>query len=176
MKFSKKLMLIVLISILSFSLVGCDYSYHFYNRDNREKGTILIELVNYNDPSIIENPLANHPLDLTKIEVLEILSNDQIDEFTEELYYIEGLSGKPREVINSHNGIGIRITHNDNSFRLITVTSLAVANDTGSNAVFIGDYDENGNILVDPYGFSWPELIDEFKALLSKYFDIETEQ
>jgi hypothetical protein len=72
-------------------------------------------------------------------------------------------------MINSPNGMGILIIYQDGGFILITVSNV---ND--DDCIFWGSYSSNATIEYY-FGISWQEMIDDFEALIVKYFDTEIE-
>ena len=167
----KNTLLLIVTIILGILLTSCDYSYYiYYNSDGTDlfvdKDVMSIELIQYENKDTRSNPLGNEDFDSNKIEVLEILQTDHIENFVLELSQIGGISGKHEEKINSPLGIGIRIIYEDQSFTITTITII-----DGVETIFMGDYDQNEEIGIY-LGISWQDMIDDFKMILSKYFDM----
>lgn len=166
-KFNKALSLIMFMFCI-FLLTACDYEYYLYHDAIRKDTEVdRIELINYNSPDAQENPLEIYQFDLERLEILEILNIDKIDSFLADIEEIGGLSGKLKQVLKSPNGVGIRLTYQDNGFTIITVTNI-----NGIDAIFSGHYDADTNIE-GTFGISWSKMIDDFKVLINGYFDTQ---
>ncbi|MFA5289907.1 MAG: hypothetical protein WC351_02555 [Candidatus Izemoplasmatales bacterium] len=162
----QKMFLLLLIVCSAFLLTACDYEYYLYHDYIRENTEVVkIELVNYINPSDTENSTENTVYDVEKLVILETLNSDDIESFLSDLSEIGGLSSKRKQTINSPNGTGILIAYQDGGVTLITVSNI---ND--NDCIFVGHYDESAN-LEGVYGISWPRMIDDFKAIILKYFD-----
>lgn len=163
---TQKNLLFLIIVCSAFLLTACDYEYYLYHDYIRENTEVVqIDLVNYNNPIDTENSTENTVYDVEKLVILEILNSDEYENFLGELSEIGGLSSKLEQTINSPNGTGILITYQDGGVTLITVSNI-----NGNDCIFVGHYDASAN-LEGFYGISWPMLIDDFKAILLKYFD-----
>lgn len=168
----KKIVILTLVVPFVFSLSACDYSYYLYhNTDGNQtflnKDVTIIQLIKYENLSVQNDPLREYELDLNTLEILEPLIADNIESFVNELIKIGGLSGKFKQVINSPNGIGIRIIYDDESFTLITTTVI-----DGRDCIFLGEYDADAN-RERYFGISWQEMIDDFKTLINEYFTMK---
>ena len=159
----------------SFLLFACvnfawDYEFFLYYLDDRDISEIeQISLVNYINPVNEENPSENAQYDVEKLIVLETLNSEDYENFLGELSEIGGLAGRIPEVVSSPNGTGILVTYQNGGFTLITVSTV---NDV--DCIFVGRYTSNATIE-EYFGISWPEMINDFEALIDKYFDMETE-
>jgi len=163
-------LILIFLVIFIILLTACDYYYDLYHEYIREETEVTsVELIYYNNPTVKDNPLEIYPFDLEQLEILEALNIDKIDCFLIEIENIGGFSSKLKEKLKSPNGDGIKLTYDDNGFTLITVT---VINDI--KIIFVGDYDADENIE-GFYGISWPEMIDDFKFLINKYFITQIE-
>ncbi len=161
-----KSMCFLLIIASVFLLTACDYEYYLYHDHIRINSEVKeIQLINYHNPFDTENSTENTIFDIEKLVVLETLNIDNNESFLSELSEIGGLSSKLEQTINSPNGEGILITYQDAGFTIITVSNI---ND--NDCIFVGHYDANADIE-GFYGISWPEMIDDFKAIIFKYFD-----
>ncbi|MDD3126428.1 MAG: hypothetical protein WC479_01585 [Candidatus Izemoplasmatales bacterium] len=162
----RKNLLFLIIVCSAFLLIACDYEYYLYHENIRENTEVVqIDLVNYNNPIDTENSTENTVYDVEKLVILETLNSDEYENFLGELSEIGGLSSKLEQTINSPNGTGILITYQDGGVTLITVSNI---ND--NDCIFVGHYDASAN-LEGFYGISWPMMIDDFKAIMLKYFD-----
>jgi hypothetical protein len=161
----KKILRLTLIFTFIFSCSACDYEYYLYHENIRKETRVsFIELINYNNPDAQNNPLEKYPFNVEYIEILEALSTDSVDGFLIELSEIGRLSSKGKNILNSPNGIGIRLTYHDNGFTLITVTVV-----NGEDSIFVGHYDASANIE-GYYGISLQEMIDDFRVFVNEYF------
>lgn len=164
-KYIKKFLIVALVIVSMIILSACDYEYRLYHEYIREETKVInIELINYNNALAQENPFEEYSFDLEKLEILETLDANSINEFLVEIEKIGGLGGKPENMLKSPLGSGIRIGYKDSGFTLITVT---VINEL--NVIFVGHYDADANIE-RCYGISWQEMIDDFKSLVNDYF------
>jgi len=162
----QKNLLFLIIVCSAFLLTACDYEYYLYHDYIRENTEVVqIDLVNYNNPIDTENSTENTVYDVEKLVILETLNSDEYENFLGELSEIGGLSSKLEQTINSPNGTGILITYQDGGVTLITVSNI---ND--NDCIFVGHYDASAN-LEGFYGISWLMMIDDFKAIMLKYFD-----
>lgn len=167
-KLKKGLLLVVFVGCI-FSLTACDYTYYLYhNTDGNEtflnKDVTTIELIEYKNPKVYNDPLRKHELDLNKLEVIETLNTDDFKSFTNELIKIGGLSGKFKQELNSPCGMGFRIIYDDGSFTLVTVSLI-----NGKDCIFLGEYGADEKIGIT-FGIAWQDMINEFKALINKHF------
>lgn len=170
---SPKILFLFSTLCLSFFLFACenfawDYQFYLYYLDDREISEIVqISMVNYVNPVNEENQSENAQYDVEKLIVLETLNSEDYEDFLGELSEIGGMAGRIPEVVSSPNGTGILVAYQDGGFTLITVSTV---NDV--DCIFWGDY--NSNATPEYYfGISWPEMIDDFEALILKYFDTE---
>ncbi len=169
-RLKKILLLSVLICCLTL-LTSCDYSYFLYNNTDGEelfleKKVTSIELINYENLKVQDNQSDECQLDLAKLEILETLDDDNYENFIKELAEIGGFTGKLKQLLKSPEGIGIRIIYDDDSFTLITTTTV---NDY--DCIFLGEYNSDEKLDMS-FGISWIEMIDDFKVLINKYFTI----
>lgn len=165
------LMLILLIGTVVL-LAACDYTYYIYHNTNGEdlfldKEVTSIELIEYKNPIIEDNPLKDFEFSSDKIETLETLEQEDIIGFIEKISEIGGISGKFKNLLSSPHGKGIRIIYNDDSFTLITVTII-----NGDECIFLGEYSAETKLGLT-FGISWQEMIDDFKELINTYFNTE---
>jgi len=172
---STKIFFLFLTLCLSFLLIACgifalERQYFLYDLHDREISEIVqISLVNYNNPVNEENQSDNEQYDVEKLIILETLNSEEYEDFLSELSDIGGIAGTFPEMINSPNGMGILITYQDGGFILITVS-----NENDDDCIFWGSYSSNATIDYF-FGISWQEMIDDFEALIVKYFDTEIE-
>jgi hypothetical protein len=147
-------------------LVACDYEYDLYHEFIREETEVeKIELITYDGQG---EGSSDHPVfDSEKLEVLDTLDADDIDAFLVELSEIGGFSSKRKQVMDSPNGKGIRLTYIDGGFTLITISTV-----DENESIFFGNFDASENIERF-YGIIWPEMITDFKTLIFDYFEIE---
>ena len=166
----QKNLLCLIIVCSAFLLTACDYEYYLYHDYIRENTEVVqIDLVNYNNPIDTENSTDDTVYDVEKLVILETLNSNDYDSFLSELSEIGGISSKLEQTINSPNGTGILITYQDGGGTLITVSNI---ND--NDCIFVGHYDASANIE-GFYGISWPMMINDFKAIILKYFDTNIE-
>jgi len=141
-----------------------------------------IELIYYDNPEARSNPSEAFPLDLDKIEILEALDSSMIEDFVD-AFDIGTIGGMDRPTLFSHDGIGVRFTHKDGSFEIITITTVYEDEQPfvkyyDRERFFMGLYDSVGNIIrtMDmaadmPMGDS-TRLFDRFYELLDDYFTV----
>jgi hypothetical protein len=160
----RKVIILFWTFIFSILLSSCDYGYNLYHTNTRDGAEVVnIELIYY-DKNDNDNELNNGEFVLENLEVIESLSDNDIDIFLEQLSEIGGITSRKKQVMDFPNGTGIRITYEDNGFTLITVNNNA-------DTIFVGDYDLNSNVEAY-YGISWKEMINDFNSLISIYFDV----
>lgn len=160
-KYIKNFIIGIFIFVAILSLSACDPPLPLYNR---KKDVICIELVNYNSFETQSNSIENCPFLIEKLEILEKLDSEKFEDFLTELPKIS-LAGTDDEwIINSPNGLGVRLMYHDKSFTLITVSDIE-----GIDCIFVGDYDADTNIE-HYFGIDSQELIYDFRNLVDKYF------
>jgi hypothetical protein len=163
------LLMLVAFSLLLF-LVACDYSYYLY-RVPEGKEAISIELINYHNLEAKDNPMGYYPLDLGKIEILETLDFSMFDGFLGGLRsIIEPIAGKYTQSVFFHDGIGVKITYKDESFAVITLKSI-----DGKDYFYEGDYDSSLNTIQAKDIPAYPNMVEDFKVLINKYFERQIE-
>ena len=159
----RRLLFVLLICFIML-LTACvqDHEYYLYHkhiRDNTE--VIKIELIYYDNQINLDNSTENI---LYHIETLETLNVDEYEDFLGELSEIGGLSNKLEQTIDSPNGTGVLIMNQDDGFTLITVSTVK-----NTDCIFVRHYDAYTSIE-GYYGISWPEMIEDFKKLVNRYF------
>jgi len=143
---------------------------------------VSVELIYYNNPEARSNPDEASPLDLERLEVLEVLDSSMIESFVE-AFDFSTLGGLDWPTLFSHDGIGVRIIHEDGSFEIVTLTTVdvdrqAVRTFHDRERFFMGLYDSNGNVIrtrdmaaTISMGDS-TRLYDRFNDLLDEYFAV----
>jgi hypothetical protein len=156
-------------------LISCDYTYYLYRYGSESvhrKEVLSIDFISYNDEKVEDHPLDEYKLNLNHLKILETLLSENCNSYVIELEQIGGLGPKYKKVLNAPLGNGIRITYEDESFTLITVTTL---NDEEYESLYYGDYSvdlERGfHSSFIGYDFSLKKMIDEFKELTNRYFE-----
>ena len=170
-KLIKKVLIVTFGIALVFSLTACDYGHTLYVRP--DKTSIGVELIYYNNPDAKSNPQEKYPFDFDKLEVIKTLNTAEIESFLDELSQIGGLGGKPRRILHSPNGIGIRIFYEDGNFDLVTFSAVdGQGNQYGfANRLFVAEYTSDGSIVKsNDVDGSFEEA---FKTLINKYFDTQ---
>ena len=148
-------------------LNGCVWDPELYQFEYEKlKGQIAsVELINYENenPKIIKDASNVLPFDFAKMEVIETLASDKIDDFVTDLSETGFMdySSFAKEPV----GICIKITYKDGKFIIITSTLMDVA--YGLVEVF----DSNG-YPIEYIGE--PRDRDEYVALVNKYFEHKT--
>jgi len=163
----KTIMIVLLVCILLLPFTACDDVYELYK--GADKKVVNIELIYYDNPDARSNPKMKYPLDLDKLEILETLDTDNFEGFLNKLLdiWVHGAAGiKPR--LFSHDGIGVAITYEDDSFTLITLTNI-----NGIYCFFEGEYDKAGNPINNGRepGPGQSGLVRGFKSLINEFFD-----
>ena len=155
-------------------LFGCDQAYTI--RRMSGEPVISVELIYYDNPEARNNPGEAFPLDLEKLEVLEVLDSSMIESFVDK-FHISALGGLDRQTLFSHDGIGVRFIHEDGSFEIITLTTV-----NGRERFFMRLYDSVGNVIrtIDMAGdismghSTGDRLFDRFNDLLDEYFTVRS--
>jgi len=137
---------------------------------------VSVELIYYDNPEARINPSEASPLDLAKVEVLEVLDTSMIDSFVE-AFNIGTIGGLDRPTLFSHDGIGVRFIHEDGSFEIITLTTV-----NERERFFMGLYESTGNVIRtrDMAGYismghsTGDRLFDRFNDLLDEYFTVRS--
>jgi hypothetical protein len=168
-KFAKNIFLTSLFVALTFSLFACSYLHFVYRKPDKEVASV--QLVYYDNSNARNNPLEWQPLNLDKLEILETLNTNEIESFVDKLSRIQGVhGGMYRQKLFSHDGIGVRITYEDGSFTVITLTLM----DGDNNAFFIAEYDKDYNQVesrsVDATIVYTERMAREFHELINEHF------
>ena len=161
-KLLKKMLVVSLSFGLVFILTSCDYGYCIYQE--KDKPTKKVELINYDNPDARENPKTKYPLDLDKLEVIEELDSEKIESFLDGLAYSFVLNGRPIKVLCSHDGIGVRITYEDDSFDIITLTTIE-----DKPIFFKGEYSADG-VLVWSEDLNFEGFDVSFRKVINDHF------
>jgi len=114
-----------------------------------DERVISIELIYYDNPEARTNPSEAFPLDLDKIEILEVLDDSLIESFVD-VFYVSVSGGQHNGVLFSHDGIGVRFIHEDGSFEIVTLTTVeleTMARVTEEKRFFMGLYYSDGNVI-----------------------------
>lgn len=151
---------------MSIILVSCDYFYSFSFRGDDEKNIIGVELINYDSPDTIANPLAEYMFDKNKLQILEALDADKIEAFLKKLYGIGVNGGKYEQVLYSHHGVGLRIIYEDEGFKIITLSEIQ-----DKEYFFVAEYDSMEN-RKETKSIDIPSMAESFKELLGEYFNL----
>ena len=163
----KKRIVMITCLCLFVLLNGCvsDPPTYFFEYENLKGQIASVELIHYenDNPEIIKDASNVLPFDFTKMEVIETLAADKIDDFVTDLSETGFMdySSFAKEPV----GICIKITYKDGKFIIITSTLMDVA--YGIVEVF----DSNG-YPIEYIGE--PRDRDEYVALVNKYFEHKT--
>jgi len=158
----KKMLIVFTVVSLLAALTACDWFYRVYIPVDKE--VACIELIYYNNPDARNNPLVEYPLDLDRLEVLEDLISEKMENFLQELSKIGYVGGKPELLLASHDGIGVRITYEDGSFQITTLTEV-----NGEYCFFVGVYNDNGNVVRTTNLLAF-EFEQKFRDVVNEYF------
>ena len=145
-------------------LNGCVWDPELYQFEYEKlKGQIAsVELINYENenPKIIKDASNVLPFDFAKMEVIETLASDKIDDFVTDLSETGFMdySSFAKEPV----GICIKITYKDGKFIIITSTLIDVA------YALVEVFDSNG-FSIEHIGK--PGSRKDFVALVNKYFE-----
>jgi len=162
----RKLLFIVMAISLNLILSSCDYIQVLSEKN--DEPTVLIEFIKYNNYLVVENPKGGYIFDPDLLTVYEVLEEDLMNVFMKELDEISDYFAPVyRTYINSHNGFGLRISYEDNSFRILTVTE--VNNSQFPTMIYSATYNANKEIIKDYNAYS-QVIIEGFEKLLVKYF------
>jgi len=163
----KKTISYIMVICVLVSLGGCvwDPAITYFDYDELKEQIATVELINYENenPKIIKDASNVLPFDFAKMEVIETLAADKIDDFVTDLSETGFMdySSFAKEPV----GICIKITYKDGKFIIITSTLMDVA--YGIVEVF----DSNG-YPIEYIGA--PADRDEYVALVNKYFEHKT--
>ena len=172
-KNTKTILIIVLLCFTIFVMLGCDES---YSVDRMSSEVVIgVELIYYDNPEARSNPSEAFPLDLERLEVMEVLDPSMIESFVD-AFDIHTIGGLDRSSLSSHDGIGVRFVHEDGSFEIITLTTV-----DERKRFFMGLYDNAGNVIRTrnmaadismTWGSTEEKLFDRFNGLLDDYFTV----
>ena len=163
----KKTISYIMIICVLVSLGGCvwDPAITYFDYDELKEQIATVELINYenDNPEIIKDASNVLPFDFTKMDVIETLAADKIDDFVTDLSETGFMdySSFAKEPVR----ICIKITYKDGKFIIITSTLMDVV--YGIVEVF----DSNG-YPIEYIGE--PRDRDEYVALVNKYFEHKT--
>ena len=145
-------------------LGGCvwDPAITYFDYDELKEQIATVELINYENenPKIIKDASNVLPFDFAKMEVIETLASDKIDDFVTDLSETGFMdySSFAKEPV----GICIKITYKDGKFIIITSTLIDVA------YALVEVFDSNG-FSIEHIGK--PGSRKDFVALVNKYFE-----
>jgi len=103
---------------------------------------ITVELINYDNPDSVGNPSNKYAFDFKNIEVLETLSSAKFENFSKEINIRVHMKMNRKQVLYSHNGIGLKFTYDDGCFEIISLTKIE-----NNYYFFVGSYDP-GRIVI----------------------------
>ncbi|MCL2675018.1 MAG: hypothetical protein FWE84_00265 [Firmicutes bacterium] len=159
----KRVILGLVCAVMLLTLSSCDRMYILYERP--DKAIISVELVNYDNVGARDNPLEKQLFDSGKLVILETLEIAEVESFIVKLCDIyEHAGGVYRQILYSHDGVGIKITYKDNSFTLLTLTVL-----DNRECMFAADYDSDES-QTGSQSVIIRHMIDSFKTLIDEYF------
>ena len=160
----KKMISYIMIICVLVSLGGCvwDPAITYFDYDELKEQIATVELINYENenPKIIKDASNVLPFDFAKMEVIETLASDKIDDFVTDLSETGFMdySSFAKEPV----GICIKITYKDGKFIIITSTLIDVA------YALVEVFDSNG-FSIEHIGK--PGSRKDFVALVNKYFE-----
>jgi len=175
---TKKAFTAMLLCFAFILMSGCSWYYNMYRLSSET--VVGVELIYYDNPEARTNPSVAVPLDLEKIEVLEVLDSSMIESFVD-AFYLSTIEGPPdRATLFSHDGVGVRFIYEDDSFEIITLTTVELKTMTRTTEMerfFMGLYDSDGNVVrtQDMYDFlskDSTKASDWFNDLLDENFTI----
>ena len=153
MKYNKLLIPIILMVLC---LSACDPSDFYYNYDELKELAVEIQLINYNNPKaeeinefLVEKREEMKPFHFDKMEVAEVLSETEIDDFLKEISEIEFLMSWVHA--DSPNGRCIRIIYENGDFEIIGDHYVGSFDSEGNVKRFIGLPNQRLENLIDEY-------------------------
>lgn len=129
-----------------------------------------LELINYNNPSARSNPSERAVFDVNSLEVLEEFDSDlldSIDNFGKEFNLRVHSPMTRKQVLFSHDGVGLRLIYDDYSFQILTLTEI---ND--EYYFFVGLYNEDGT-QIQSKDVNGGSLYEAFRDIINKHFTIQ---
>jgi len=161
----KKIILLILLILFTFNLASCffipqDPGEYYYDYSELKDNVIKIELINYDNPyakELFENRDKVIPFDFDKREIIEILSNDKIDDFLQEFSKLKFLMDWKHS--DSPKGTSVRIVYENEDFIIISY-----------NIDYSGSFYADGNVKEFIGELAWKE---DFINLVNKYFDTQ---
>jgi len=160
----KKVIILLVIVLMVFGLIACDPASFYFNYDELKDEIIAVELIDYDNTNaeIVKSKSEVLPFDFDKMEIIETLEVERIDDFLLDLSYIHFLRYWRHS--DSAMGTSIRIIYRNGDFIIISATLI----DKAANSV-VGIYDSEGNVKEFIGGFA---SINDFNSLVNKYFVI----
>jgi hypothetical protein len=156
MKGIKIFIVILLFVLLCFCLTACDPP-QFFHEDLTGK-VVGIQLVNYNNSDAkgvntfvdYKNPEKDMlPFDFNKMQVIETLSSEEIEDFLKELS--AAFIIKAYVHFDSPNGTCIRLIYDNGDFEIISRTKensiIALYNESGEILQYIGIMDNRNDFI-----------------------------
>jgi hypothetical protein len=159
----KNFTVLIFITLMTFCLVACDPERFHFSHDELKEEIIEVELINYDNinPKIINEESSEIlPFDFDKMESVESLGFESIDDFLQDLSKIEFHVNLKHS--DSPVGISIRAIYSNGDFIIISCESI---NKTGYS--FAGLFDSEGNVK-DFFGDFTNRR--NFVDLVNKYF------
>lgn len=160
----KNFSFLIVTILFCLNLIACDpVSYHYKN-DELINNVVAVELIDYDNteiknitPKLFEKRAKVIPFDFNKMEIIETMISEKIDDFLECFCEINFLRYGGLTYSNSPNGISIKITYKNGDFEIVSY-----------NAFYAGRFDSEGNVKEFVGGI---ESSIDFKNLVNQYFE-----
>ena len=133
--YMKKQMLIFVLTPILFLLFACRPFHSFMTHEELMDNILCVDLINYNNPDLKKSgtdPDKLIPFDFTKMEIIETLKEERIDNFLYELSRFPFAEGR---YFDSPQGESIRLLYNNGDFIIISC-----------KAKYAGSFYKDGNV------------------------------
>lgn len=153
----KKIIVVLALALVVLSLTACDPAHYNYNHEELKNNVVRVELINYDNPDakeLFEKRDKVIAVNLDKIEVVETLSEDKVNDFLLDFSKILFLEYWRHS--DSPRGTCVRIVYENGDFEVVS-----------HEVVYAGRFDSEGNVVEFVGGLSGRNNLIN---LVNKYF------
>lgn len=168
----KKLALIAVIVLVAISLTACHPMGHYFDYEELKAAVVSVELINYDNPDSKRiNGLKEEtkPFDFDKVEVLEVLAEEKIDDFLYALSDIEffKMDYSNKKCNDSANGVTIIVKYSSGDFLVLDSKEVRKNFFVAEYHNFIALYNSFGELK--EHNLVWTDASFEV-ALVNRFF------
>ena len=160
----KKLSIILLSFFFCIGLTACDPGRYLHFADLVDE-IVAVELIYYDNPNakVISTFFSTRSVqrfNSKKMEIIEELNGDRLEDFLQDLSGIEAWTGWSHS--NSPFGISLKITYSNDEFEVVS--------DDGVSLTFFARYNSKGRLVMNIGGFNDRS---DFADLVNNHFETQ---